>query len=95
MSKLTIRFALTFFIVMLGVSGCADWNSQPDTVDRHFGESVRHMIKAQTLNPQPGYADMPVIGLDGQKSEGNIKRYRSGNTDLRAGKEHVEFDVDN
>ncbi len=81
-------FSLTF------ISACTDWNSVPVAVDDHFGDAVRHMIKAQTLNPNSAYGDNPVLGLDGQKSEGNIHVYRSGNTDLRQGKTPVKLELD-
>lgn len=86
-----------FFIILPTVVfffGCADWNSVPVAVDDNFGKSVRHMIRAQTLNPQPTFATKPVLGLDGQKSEGNIKVYRTGNTDLRQGKIPLELKID-
>jgi len=51
------------------------------------------MVKSQKLNPDSIYADKPVLGLDGQKSEGNIKAYRSGSIDLRQGKTPVELDI--
>ena len=76
------------------LSGCSDWNSQPVTVDENFGNAVRHMVKSQTLNPDSAYADNPVLGMDGQKAEGNIKAYRAGGIDLQQGKEAVDFDMD-
>jgi len=94
MNTLIIPFRI--FILLFGIlflSGCADWNSVPVAVDDNFGNAVRHMVKSQTLNPNSPYADNPVLGLDGQKSEGNIKVYRSGNTDLRQGKTSVELDI--
>jgi len=85
-----------FFILLISAAllyGCADWNSVPKTVDDNMGNAVRHMVKAQTLNPDSAYADNPVIGLDGQKSESNIKAYRSGGIDLRQGKTPIELDI--
>jgi len=84
-------FIMLFITVFL--SGCADWNSVPVVVDDNFGDAVRHMVKSQKLNPDSIYADKPVLGLDGQKSEGNIKAYRSGSIDLRQGKTPVELDI--
>jgi len=84
-------FILLFATIFL--SSCADWNSVPVVVDDNFGNAVRHMVKSQTLNPNSPYADKPVLGLDGQKSEGNIRVYRSGNTDLRQGKTPLELEI--
>ena len=77
------------------LSGCADWNSVPETVDDNMGNAVRHMVKSQILNPDSAYADKPVLGLDGQKSEGNIRAYRAGGIDLRKGKESIDLDIGN
>lgn len=95
--KKLINSKKTAFILLSGtvfLSGCADWKSKPVVVDENWGNSVRNMVRAQTLNPGSAYGDQPVLGLDGQKSQGTIKVYRTGNTDLRQGKETVEFDVD-
>jgi len=92
----TLMTTYRSFILLFGsilLSSCADWNSVPVAVDDDFGNSVRHMVKSQTLNPNSPYADKAVLGLDGQKSEGNIKAYRSGNTDLRQGKTPVRLDI--
>ncbi len=96
MKKLIISKNAIFIVFASSIflSGCADWRSKPVVVDNNWGNSVSNMVEAQTLNPNAAYADKPVVGLDGQKSEGNIKAYRSGSSDLRKGKKTVTFDVD-
>lgn len=95
MKKLTISTSALMILVSSCVflQGCADWRSKPVVVDENWGNSVSNMVEAQTLNPGATYKDQPVLGIDGQKSQGTIKVYRSGTTDLRKGKESVEFDV--
>lgn len=83
---------LVILSCLILLSGCADWYSEPVTVDDNFGKSVKYMIKAQTLHPVP---TNPVFSMDGSKAEGSIKAYRSGSIDLKHGKETVTFDVDN
>ena len=86
-------FILLSSIVFL--SGCADWKSKPVTVDENFGNSVRNMVEAQTLNPGSAYGDQPALGIDGQKSQGTINSYRAaGTSDLKGGRETVDFDLD-
>ena len=63
-----IRFPLTMMTVLL-LFGCAS-NDQA-AVSNH-GESVRHMIALQTSNPSGG-----AMGLDGQKAELTLQKYRT------------------
>ena len=95
--KMLINLKNTVFIMLSSavfLSGCADWQSKPVTVDENWGKSVKNMVEAQTLNPGSVYADQPVLGMDGQKSQGTIGVYRAGPSDLRSGKKTVEFDVE-
>ncbi len=92
MNRLNATLIVLFNFILL--TGCADWNSVPVAIDDNFGNSVRHMVKSQTLNPDAGHADQPVLGLDGKKSEGNMRVYRSGNTDLRYGKLPVKIRIE-
>lgn len=87
--KLKKIFILLSCLTLL--SSCADWYSEPVRVDDDFGKSVKHMIKAQTVNPTP---TEQVFGMDGKKAEGSIKAYRSGSVDLKQGKERLTFDID-
>lgn len=94
MDKIIVTYkAFILLSITVFLPGCADWNSVPVVVDDNFGHAVRHMVKSQTLNQDSGNTDNPVLGLDGQKSEGNIKAYRSGNTDLRDGKLPIKLDI--
>lgn len=58
------------------ISGCA--STDPVRVEEDFGESVRHMIQAQTANPNPPAdpAASPSGGMDGKKSDAVIEAYR-------------------
>ncbi|MCK5356539.1 MAG: hypothetical protein KAJ63_15590 [Methyloprofundus sp.] len=90
--KTTVLILLSGTVLL---SGCTDWQSKPVAVDESWGKSVKNMVEAQTLNPNAGYVDRPVLGIDGQKSQGAIQVYRAGSTDLKQGKEAVEFEVGN
>lgn len=82
-------------VCFLNVAGCADWQTTPTTVDRHHGMAVKNMIANQTLYPEHGQQPRQVLLIDGQKAEAIIKAYRAPVTDLRSGKESVDFDVQN
>jgi hypothetical protein len=62
-------------LVVLFIGGCA--SSEPRHLDAQFGNSVAGMIEGQTYNPYAAAAGPePVMGLDGEKSEGNLEAYR-------------------
>lgn len=90
--KSTTFISLTACLFTL--TGCADWQTTPTTVDEHHGLAVRNMIRNQTLYPEHSLEHRQVLILDGQKSEGIIRPYRAPSTDLRRGKEQVEVEVD-
>ncbi|MDO9140667.1 MAG: hypothetical protein Q7U38_10105 [Methylobacter sp.] len=80
-------------VVLTLVTGCAEWNSHPVVVEQNFGNAVRNMVKQQTLYPEHGQDDKPVLTLDGRKAEGVIRAYREGASErLEQGKEGVTFD---
>ncbi len=83
-----------FFFTLLTLSGCADWNSTPSTVDQHHGLAVREMIKNQTLYPEHGRQPKQVLSLDAKKSEGIMRAYRATAMDLERGKQNVTINVD-
>lgn len=66
---------LTGTLIVLLIGGCA--SSEPRRLDAQFGNSVAAMIEGQTYNPYAAAAGPePVMGLDGEKSEGNLEAYR-------------------
>ena len=70
-----LRIATSAALLAL-LTGCAD---EPQYIADDFGNSVHHMIEAQTYNPQA--AQHPAAGsgpLDGDKTAAAVKNYRSG-----------------
>lgn len=58
------------------LTGCSHWD--PVAVEEDFGNSVHHMIQAQTYDPEAARnppADPPTE-LDGQKASEVLKAYR-------------------
>jgi hypothetical protein len=54
------------------------------------------MVKNQTLYPEHGQNDKPVLGMDGQKAQGIIKAYRQpASGKLEDAKQAVTMDVAN
>ena len=77
MKSSTNYFLIATAVVALSAltTGCA---SGPDRVDDDFGNSVRAMRQAQTMNPATiDNPDMtPVTYTDGQRMENALKSYR-------------------
>ncbi|MDD2659478.1 MAG: hypothetical protein PHY54_07340 [Methylococcales bacterium] len=67
---------LTGLLLLTTLTGCAEWNSHPVVVQQNYGNAVRNMVKNQTLYPEHGRNDNPILSLDGQKAEGVINAYR-------------------
>ena len=66
---------VTGILMVLLIGGCV--SSEPKRLDAAFGSSVANMIEAQTLNPHAAdVGPSPVMGMDGQKAEGNLEAYR-------------------
>ncbi|MEE9412922.1 MAG: hypothetical protein V3V22_07705 [Methylococcales bacterium] len=82
---------LTMCIAWL--SGCADWQTTPTTVDENHGFAVRQMISNQTLYPEHSQSLKQVTVMDGSKGQQIIRAYRAPATDLRQGKEGVDFNA--
>ena len=72
-NTMRILAGLLFLTLM---TGCAEWNSHPVVVEQNFGHAVNNMIKNQTLYPEHGQNDHPILSLDGQKAQGIIDAYR-------------------
>lgn len=75
---------------LTALAGCA---SETPRVDAEFGNSVRHMVEAQTLDPEASRnppAEAPAVA-DGQRVETVLEGYRK---DVSRGTEDVRRDVD-
>ena len=73
MHKSIIVLALGFASLLLGA--CA---SSPEQVERDFGNSVRNMVRSQTLDPATANrpATEPVDHGDGQRIDNVMDAYR-------------------
>jgi hypothetical protein len=71
----TMQLVSGLLLLML-MTGCAEWNSVPVVVDQNFGNAYHAMVKNQTLYPEHGQTDKPILSLDGQKAQGVINAYR-------------------
>lgn len=89
------RLVVTISVIMLSLfmSGCADWQTTPTSVDKNHGVAFRQMVNNQTLYPEHGKEFRQVLMLDGQKSEDVIGAYRNTDIDLEQGKEAVTINV--
>jgi len=74
--KPPLMIASLTLLIMLA-SGCSSV-TEPVRVEQDFGNSVRQMIAAQTLNPMTvaNPDPEPVMGLDGPKAMGVLEVYR-------------------
>ncbi len=73
----TLAFSPMIMLAALLAAGCA--STDPTRVEEDFGKSVRHMVKAQTLNPQAAEnpaTDLPS-GIDGQKGDAILEAFRA------------------
>jgi hypothetical protein len=53
--------------------GCS--TTDPDTIDRDFGNSVRRMVEAQKV--YPGYTQPQTAGMDGPRAQNVLEAYRA------------------
>ena len=87
---------LILLILLMLMTGCAEWNSAPTVVDQNLGRAYHNMVENQTLYPEHGQNDHPILSLDGQKAQGVIDAYRMPAKDPREeSKKGVTFDVKN
>ena len=70
-----IKMSLPLLVML--ATGCSSV-TEPVRVEQDFGNSVRQMIAAQTLNPMTvaNPDPEPVMGLDGPKAMGVLQVYR-------------------
>ena len=69
-------------VMLLGLfstMGCTTTSTDPIRVEQDYGNSVRHMIQAQTYNPEA--AENPPLeppeGIDGPKGRRVLETYRT------------------
>jgi hypothetical protein len=88
------RHVVYGLLLLILITGCAEWNSVPVVVDQNFGRAANNMVKNQTLYPEHGQNDDPSLALDGKKAEGIINSYRSGaSKKLESAKEAIKVDI--
>jgi hypothetical protein len=96
LAKGNIKRAWAGMAFLTLMTGCAEWNSHPVVVQQNFGNAVNNMVKNQTLYPEHGQNDNPILGLDGQKAQTVIRAYRMPASELLdESKRGVNFDVKN
>jgi type IV pilus biogenesis protein CpaD/CtpE len=78
-------------VVLLG--GCA---TEPTRTEAAFGDSVRNMVQAQTLNPSvlTDPSDEVIDSTDGQKLEGVLEAYRTVVADPASASSGVTISLD-
>ena len=86
--------ARAFLVMTLSLSACAEWKSPPKHLDENFGNSVRHVINAQTLYPENANNDKPIMTLDGQKSGKIIGTYRNDVTLPKQARQRMDLDIE-
>lgn len=77
MNSIRLVISVTATMALLGsISGCYQAET---TTEKDFGNSVRHMIRAQTLNPNPVYpaGEAETVPGDGERLENVMEAYRS------------------
>lgn len=84
---------ISFFMLSLSMSGCADWQTTPTTLDKHHGVAYRQMVKNQTLYPEHSKEIRQELILDGQKSEEIIRAYRNTDIDLEQSKSGITINL--
>ena len=73
-----MRRTATFAILPL-LMAMAACETQPRMVlGPDFGNSVRHNMALQIINPEPAEAGLPAPDLDGARAAGAMERYKAG-----------------
>jgi type IV pilus biogenesis protein CpaD/CtpE len=73
MRNLTIISGLAFAASLALLTGCAHG---PEAVEADYGNSVRHMMQAQTANPTAPADTSAIEGSDGQRLNTVMETYR-------------------
>lgn len=71
---------------LLLAAGCA---TGPETVENDYGNSVRHMMQAQTANPTAPADSNPLDHGDGMRINGAVEAYRNGVADPKTIKDEM------
>ena len=72
------------------MSGCADYLNRYDTVTLAAGDSQKHNLLLQTVDPLNPASDNTAIRADGQRTADVVKKYRtSQQTDAAAAPQTV------
>jgi TolA-binding protein len=96
LDKSNMKQLVAGILFSIMMTGCAEWNSHPVVAEQNFGNAVNNMVKNQTLYPEHGQNDNPVLGLDGQKAQSVIRAYReSASEKLDTSKYGPSFDAEN
>lgn len=63
-------------MVMVSISGCADWRSDPKRVMGDYGNSVREMVSLTLYSPQKAQNPNTLApdGMEGQKAAVLLQR---------------------
>lgn len=73
MRKFTIFSNATLAVSMVLIAGCAHG---PEAVEQDYGNSVRHMLQAQTANPAAPADTLAIDHGDGERLNKVIDGYR-------------------
>ena len=76
----TVTPAAAMLVTLLGIGGCEAYG--PTATELDHGNSVRHMVQSQTLNPTPPDA-APVDATDTTRVSNALQVYRSDVTPSR------------
>lgn len=77
---------------LLVLSGCA--TTDPENVEKDFGNSVRHMVETQTFNPAAPMDTDAIDHGDGTRINNAIESYRKGVADRESINEDFNFGAD-
>ena len=94
LNKTAVQLTIGLSLLLL-LTGCPEWNSHPVVAQQHFGLAYKNMVKHQTLYPEHGRNDKPVLGMDGRKAESVINAYRQpAQEKLDESKKPVTIEID-
>jgi 7-keto-8-aminopelargonate synthetase-like enzyme len=90
--KINTLILPTLTVALALASGCA---SGPDRVEEDFGNSVRAMRQAQTMDAVAAAAPdtTPITSTDGQRMENALQSYRENVGNPAAIKDNFDFEV--
>jgi hypothetical protein len=74
MSRQTVTSTVATFVALVMIGGCEAFG--PTATEQDYGNSVRHMVQAQTLNPA-GSDAAPVDSSDASRTGNALGVYRT------------------